>query len=457
MSLKHNYEVIRVIQQDSNCHIIMDYVEGEILGEYILRYPYVEKKQLFAWFFQLLKQLEGLEKVNGISSYRFLTPFYIVLKEDQTLALLNLKAKTNQKCVERMSAHSFMNQFYPPNGAYNDIYSFGKTIQFLLAKTNLTPKLTWSEELELQSIISKCLTEKSKKQYQSFQDIAMDFPIHKKKKRRKKLVKAGIIAATLFLLIWKGYHNLAKNPITEQEEKNYLELGIACFLILEDYEKSRDLFEEAEHIALSQYYRKMCSYMLGDNDYTTNEMENLLREFSELSGKNLSTEGKGCLMRVYSKMDSEYAREQLLELGNDILENFNWEEMEEEAREIVAGVYLKEGENEKALEHYEMLLKQRHKEELYSTMSNLYAKCGKTERAMELCIEGMQYNQQSCELELLYIRLICQNDQLLKEEKQEKIKEVVQNHTEVLNERRFQTLQKEYGINVEGGEVWLEK
>lgn len=54
--MKHYYEVIRVIQQDSNCHIIMDYVEGEILGEYILRYPYIEKKQLFAWFFQLLKQ-----------------------------------------------------------------------------------------------------------------------------------------------------------------------------------------------------------------------------------------------------------------------------------------------------------------------------------------------------------------------------------------------------------------
>ena len=36
-----NYEVIRLIQQNSGGHIIMDCVEGEILGEYLLRCPKV--------------------------------------------------------------------------------------------------------------------------------------------------------------------------------------------------------------------------------------------------------------------------------------------------------------------------------------------------------------------------------------------------------------------------------
>ena len=453
--MKHHYEVIRVIQQDSNCHIIMDYVEGEILGEYILRYPYIEKKQLFAWFFQLLKQLQELEKVNGISDYRFLTPFYIVLKEDQTIALLNLKAGANQKCVERMTTYSFINRFYPPSGGYNDIYSFGKTMQFLLAKTNLTPKLTWKEELGLQNIISKCLTEKSKKQYQSFYDIAMDFPIHKKK-QRKKLMKAGMIAVLFFVVIWKCYHNTEDAPIIQEEEKNYLELGIAYFLILEDYEKSRELFEKVKHIEAASYYEKMCSYMLGDNKDTVEEMEQILEKFSEFWSGNLGVEEKCCLVRVYSKMDSEYARKQLLELGRDIIEELEWDEMEEEAREIVAGVYSKEGNHKKALEHYEILLRQRHGAELYHTMSNLYVKCGDLERAMELCVEGMKYNQQSSELELLYIRLLCQEGNILKEEKQAKIKGIIESHPKLLDERRFQTLQKEYGIKVEGGEVWFE-
>ncbi len=453
--MKYHYEVIRVIQQDSKCHIIMDYVEGEILGEYLLRYPYIEKKQLFAWFFQLLKQLQELEKVNGISDYRFLTPFSIVLKADQTIALLNLKAGANLKCVEGMTKYSFMNRFYPPSGSYNDIYSFGKTMQFLLAKTNLTPRLTWREELGLQSIISKCLTEKSKKQYQSFYDIAMDFPIHKKK-QGKKLIKAGMIAVLFLGVIWRSYHNMEDAPITKEEEKNHLEIGIAYFLILEDYEKSRELFEDIKYLEPAPYYEKMCSYMLGDKNYTVKEMEQILQEFSQLWDGNLGIEEKSCLMRVYSKMDSEYARKQLLDLGEDIIEELEWDEMGEEVREIVAGAYSKDGDHKKALEHYEMLLCERHGAELYHTMSNLYVKCEDVERAMELCIEGMKYNQQSSELELLYIRLLCQDGNILKEEKQAKIKEIIESHPKLLDERRFQTLQKEYGIKVEGGEVWFE-
>ena len=454
--MKHHYEVIRVIQQDSRCHIIMDYVEGEILGEYILRYPYIEKKQLFAWFFQLLKQLEQLEKVNGISDYRFLTPFYIVLKADQTIALLNLKAGVNQKCVEGMTTYSLMNRFYPPNGTYNDIYSFGKTMQFLLAKTNLTPKLTWCEELGLQNIISKCLTEKSKKQYQSFHDIAKEFPIHKKK-QGKKLMRAGLIAVFFFVILWKCFHNIEDAPITKEEEKNYLELGIAYFLILEDYEKSRELFEGVKHLEVASYYEKMCSYMLGDDNYTLEEMENILEDFLELWSGNLGIEERCCLVRVCSKMDSAYARKQLLELGTDIIEELEWDEMEEEAREIVASVYAKEGSHEKALEHYETLLSQRNGAELYNTMSNLYIKCGNMKRAMELCIEGMKYNPESWELVLSYVRLVCQDSELAVEEKQDRIEKIIHNHPTILSQERFQTLQIEYGIKVEGGEVWLEK
>ena len=45
----------------------------------------------------------------------------------------------------------------------------------------------------------------------------------------------------------------------------------------------------------------------------------------------------------------------------------------------------------------------------------------------------------------------------MKEEKLAKIKEIIESHPKLLDERRFQTLQKEYGIKVEGGEVWLER
>lgn len=181
-----DYEVIRLIQQNSGGHIIMDCVEGEILGEYLLRCPKVEKQVLFQWMSQLLEQLKCIERIQGIIDYRYLTPFYIVLKSDQTISLLNFKAKLNQKSVHRVSMYPLLRQFYPENGTYSDTYAFGKTLQFLLAKTEINPRLTRKEIYKLQTIISKCLSPISIKNQIRFADIFFDFSAKKSSHKREE-------------------------------------------------------------------------------------------------------------------------------------------------------------------------------------------------------------------------------------------------------------------------------
>lgn len=444
--MSHSYEVIRLIRQDLGCHIIMDRVEGEILGEYILRYPYIEKSKLFAWIYQLIKQLESIEKVKGISEYRFLTPFYIVLKADQTIALLNLKAKANYKYMDRLSANSIVKWFYPTNGTYNDIYSFGKTLQFLLAKSNLTPQLTKQEELKLQSIISKCLTDKSRRQYHSFSEIASDFSTNSKNNKKRSIMLFGVIVILLCLGMWR-----------KQENDGYLDLGIAYFYILGDYKKSQEMFEEIEGSQVASAYQSLCSYMLGDSNYSDVEMEGILRGLCDTLGEDFGLEDKCCFIRVYSSIDSESARRQVIELGEQVLQETGWSANQDVIREIVANSYLKEGEYEKALSKYEDILKSRHGEEIYKALLELYEKSGRTKDALEACVEGMKWNQDSVEIPLCYIRLICQNQTLTKEEKESTITEVIQNYAIIRKEQRFKVLQAEYGIEVEGGKVWLEE
>ena len=180
-----DYEVIRLIQQKSGGHIIMDCVEGEILGEYLLRCPKVEKKVLFQWITQLLEQLKCIEKIQGTIDYRYLTPFYIVLKSDQTISLLNFKAKLNQKCVHRISMYPVLRQFYPPNGMCSDTYAFGKTLQFLLAKTEVAPQLTIKEMYKLQLLISKCLSTVNVKNQIRFSDLFFNASQNKTSQSKK--------------------------------------------------------------------------------------------------------------------------------------------------------------------------------------------------------------------------------------------------------------------------------
>lgn len=172
--MKQNYEVLRLIRQNMGCHIIMDCVQGEILGNYIIQNPNIQKEKFFSWMIQLTRDMEAIQMTRGLPEYRFLNPFCIVIKEDGTLALLNLKEKVNQQRVDKLFEDSVMKMFLPEDGTYSDIYSFGKTMQFILAKTNISPKLSREEEKKLSKIILWCLTDNSKIKYQNFQEIITD-------------------------------------------------------------------------------------------------------------------------------------------------------------------------------------------------------------------------------------------------------------------------------------------
>ena len=47
--MKKNFEVIRLIQQKGDYHVISDAVLGVTLGEYLRINPNLEKEQFFQW------------------------------------------------------------------------------------------------------------------------------------------------------------------------------------------------------------------------------------------------------------------------------------------------------------------------------------------------------------------------------------------------------------------------
>ena len=81
----------------------------------------------------------------------------------------------NQKRVDKLLQNKVTKNFFPGDESYSDVYSFGKTMQYILAKSSIQPKLTKKEEKKLQKIISKSTNiQKRKKSYQSFEKIQED-------------------------------------------------------------------------------------------------------------------------------------------------------------------------------------------------------------------------------------------------------------------------------------------
>lgn len=335
--MRQNYEVMRLIRQNSDCHIVMDTVRGETLGEFILRNPKITKEQFFQWMIQIIKEMECIEKSKAMKEYRFLIPFNIVVKENKKIALLNLKTKSNQKRLEKLLNKPGMRQFFSDDGVYDDIYSYGKTIQFLLSKMDLYPELTKKEEKRLKKIISKCLNYNSRKAYQNFSEILSEIPtetpeqVKKPRKKRILLLGVGMAIISIFLLASILYY-FDEQPVENAEA--YLEAGITYFNTLEDYEKSEDLFERAQGEDLSEYYHIMAEYMQGESNYTDLEMEKLLEDFQK-EFTYLEYEQKYSLLKVYDRINTKTAKEHVIQLAQEILESPDWYKNESDVRNML--------------------------------------------------------------------------------------------------------------------------
>lgn len=326
------------------------------LGEYVLQNPCIEKRQLFSWITQILVQLQAIELLEGVPNS--VTPFHMTVRGNQTV-VIGEKNSTDYSSV--------LKKFLPDEGQNSSIYSFGKTIQFLLAKSDLTPKLTRREETRFKKIISKCLTNNSKKQYQRFSDISIHFP-------KRKIFLSGIAIAFVLGVIQMNIYYVGQNAEKMEEEQLYFDMGVSSFLILQDYKASKELFDKIENQELAFYFREMASYMEGTSEYTDFEMELVLNEVVKLAEEQMKVSEKACLVRVYEKVNTPNARKQIAILGEKVLEEVSWNETRREVREILANVYLREGEYEKALREYEILLKESDYEEVCKIIKDLKKK-----------------------------------------------------------------------------------
>lgn len=317
-----------------DCHIIMDCTRGELLGEYVLKNQQIDKEQFFSWIIMLAKELEAVEKSSGIVEYRFLTPFSVVVKEDKTIALLNLRAKANQKRMDQLFEKQIMEKFLPASEEYSDIYSFGKTLQYLFSKADLYPDMSKVEEKKFLNIISRCTCENSKRRYSNFEEIISDLSNSKKKNVLKNIILFIIIIIVVIAGILKMFL-VQQESMTDEEAKAYLDTGITYFVTMKDYKKSEELFSKIHNIEIAEYYQEMAAFMTGESDKTEEEIEVILKQFEDKAGQELDYEEKYCLLKVYSELNSETAKEKVIELGEDILESADWKRNESEIREIV--------------------------------------------------------------------------------------------------------------------------
>ncbi|MCI5870272.1 MAG: hypothetical protein MR224_12270 [Dorea sp.] len=496
MSKKEGYDVLRLIEHGQICYISSEYIQGMTLVRQ-LKQAKLSKQQLLLWIQEIVKQLELIHRCRGNPCYQYVNPYSVIVSEDQKIYFLDLQAGSNQEMLRMMRRREIREHFLPPQENYYqksslemDIYGLGRTIQYLLAQTKPDPPLGRWEEIKIQKIISKCLKWQSKRSYHNLSEIRKQIPEYKRKEKRKTrklkrkiLVGIGILsfAATgKYVVTASDRWNFqvedekeAGNESAEVEVKteyqngqqhamDYIDLALAYFLDVDDYEKSMECLQKVYGNEIcADDLEKIIAVAAGKEeiDDLDNYME-CLEHLEQNMPVSKSDSYERCLIRGYQILETKEAAEQIVRIGKRFLER---EEVNEE------GVYeVKEAmitacenleENEEAAEICVELLGMEtqygKKEELYKRAVMLYVKCDKSDRALEVCGQGVREMENSDELKLLHIRLLCGETSIHRDLCAQTIQGYIRKNPGLLETEEFLKLQKEYEIRVEGEEVWV--
>lgn len=473
--MEKEYEVIRLIKQNSSCHIVTDCVRGIMLSEYVEQSGKMGKEQLFSCLYQMIKQLGYLQEVREVRTCFYSIPFCMIIKTSGELVLLDIDAKGNQSIVNQIGRKDVQRCFLRQDNLYDMMFPIGKTMQYILAKTKVVPKLTGCEEYKLKKVISRCLSDNPKKQYQKISEILYELPKLEKKKQMERKKTWWVVLVIFFcginfvilgkkIILQIGEKEEKGSYHVEEEKVNFFEIGMTYFLEMEDYKKSKEMFAYSrEKKWLAKQYEELADYMMGESKMSDQDIEKLLLEAEEKVEAEGDIEEKRILFRVWSKIETEDALQQRIRLGKNLLEEQGkWrkddveQKLENEVRTIMAEAYEKSGENELALEQYKIIKEWNKSEEIYRSVIRIARIINKKE-AIEFCKEGIEANPQSKELRIQLIKAECEEETVSKEVCETTIKKMLQECPQLLNEEAFQKLQNEYGIKVEGEAIWVEK
>lgn len=338
MNMEEMYEVLRFIEHGAQCRQSMDCVEGTILIYYLRDHPTVEKRILFEWFRQIGMSLDQFHRCRKGQCYRYLNPYSIVVTGEGALLLLNLEAPENEFVMKKMQQRAVRAHFLRPAAVRKagqmraaDLFGFGRTLQFMLAYTEVVPGLTYWEKAKLARVISRC-TESGRRQYEEIRQAVRELPeVRKRLIRRKTLWLAGVGVAAL-LAAGGGLHVVMKeNNAEEQGERRQEQKdGPQTEPVTDSADTARDSETRAEE-RMEEAADVLETFLLENTEEGNRQVIQ--------NGRELEVQALRCLAAAYEREDMAeeairaYGRLVEIEERQEMIESAGVKKMQLEARQ----------------------------------------------------------------------------------------------------------------------------
>ena len=211
MEEKRNYEILKFVMHGDKCYMSTDIVKGKPLIVWLKYHAHITKEQFYEWARQIIADLDHFHRCRGNPCYQYVNPYSVIVGEDRKVYLLDLASKEQEDMMHLMQRRYVRENFLSPENQYyqkseekEDIYGFGKMIQYVLSSVELEPELKFLESVRIQKIITRCLDKQGKKRYQKLSDLSGQFTLSEKRNGSKKIMYVMIALAVIGLLVLSG-------------------------------------------------------------------------------------------------------------------------------------------------------------------------------------------------------------------------------------------------------------
>lgn len=224
MEEKRNYEILKFVMHGDKCYMSTDIVKGKPLIVWLKYHAHITKEQFYEWARQIVADLDHFHRCRGNPCYQYVNPYSVIVGKDRKVYLLDLASKEQEDMMHLMQRRYVRENFLSPENQYyqkseekEDIYGFGKMIQYVLSSVELEPELKFLESVRIQKIITRCLDKQGKKRYQKLSDLSGQFSLSEKRNGSKKIMYVMIALAVIGLLGLSG--NRIVSCISEQSRR----------------------------------------------------------------------------------------------------------------------------------------------------------------------------------------------------------------------------------------------
>lgn len=383
MTGKTEYAVLRFVAQDQYSHMVHDYVQGYSIMEYVKEGVVFDKQKAFVLAKDLAKQLEQFYKCEEEDAYGYVNPYAVIITEEDSVLLLDIWAEENKALLEKMKKRKVRALFVSPEYILSqkkrqedDLYGFGKTIQFLLEKCCGKNVFTFREGKILKRIYEKC-EQKEKANIGKWRLIQKSLNrlngVEKSKKNHLRYIGALLIVIILCVscviggVYWgKQRYRLNKQEIEEMQNAEKMEkelryenavknLELGLFYLAGDNTSETGLGllkEAAEEIELAENYITIFEYLQKDalDDSEKEIVRTVLGAGKEEVVKHNSDHYIIPFLNAYTMLDEEQAWNEIIALAEPM-------ERSKTVRKYTAHAYEKLGNYEAAIVEYEELKK----------------------------------------------------------------------------------------------------